>query len=353
MKKTIIILLSIFILGCPTKTNENKNKAKQKVPDEIQKIIDRLTEEQKQGIVKAYLEYVVGPNDARHFLEHEHFKLSPSFEIRIWSDKTLRYGDVVALVDFYDTYEEIVDNKNDALLTIKVSVDRQPNATEKIKDIFKNTGRLLVKALNNNNHFHPLALQEWRRLHDQAIEKAQKAVKEYGKMTEEEVKMKLLEKSESLNDVKKALLINAFADHFLTDAFASGHMRVPIKKLRERYWLPLKGDLHSKIMHDQDNQKGLWVKSNSLPFAWKAYGDGSLHKSTIHENIIIETVKHSTDNIFRTLAGEKADFRRIEDAFPTPLDWRKKHKVKAKFKNGDGTTEIKEVTIKNHRPIFE
>lgn len=65
----------------------------------------------------------------------------------------------------------------------------------------------------------------------------------------------------------------AFGLHFLTDAFSSGHMRVPRKAL-----YPDKG-IAAKVMHDIDGGMGLFVK-NGLGAQWRAYGDGHMHKAS-------------------------------------------------------------------------
>lgn len=55
---------------------------------------------------------------------------------------------------------------------------------------------------------------------------------------------------------RRALYTNAFADHFLTDAFAAGHIRVPRAEIRN--WAEARGlgdkiaGALSKLLHDQD-----------------------------------------------------------------------------------------------------
>jgi hypothetical protein len=80
-------------------------------------------------------------------------------------------------------------------------------------------------------------------------------------------------------DPEKALMIayavNAFADHFLTDLFAAGHMRTPRRKLYESAWNSVTqtaAGICAKGMHDEDNKFGLWVE-NARGDKWVAYGD--------------------------------------------------------------------------------
>lgn len=95
---------------------------------------------------------------------------------------------------------------------------------------------------------------------------------------------------------RRAVFYNAFADHFLTDGFAAGHIRVPRAEIRE--WATSKGYSEklagalSKLLHDQDGHvtsvhgqselkrpdaDGLRVR-NSLPEnnEWSTRCDGQL-----------------------------------------------------------------------------
>jgi hypothetical protein len=70
-------------------------------------------------------------------------------------------------------------------------------------------------------------------------------------------------------DIKLALMFNSFADHFLQDAFAAGHMSVV------RTWR----GLNNKGTHDYYNRVGLSV-SNKLGQQWHTYGDSSYDSTT-------------------------------------------------------------------------
>ncbi|KAJ9638282.1 hypothetical protein H2199_006969 [Coniosporium tulheliwenetii] len=95
--------------------------------------------------------------------------------------------------------------------------------------------------------------------------------------------------SGSTSDLKEAYFMEAFAQHFLTDLFSTGHMRTPRRVLHEPYsdvdpppdgpdypdldlW---PADACAQIMHNEDSANGLWV-SNSLGETWAAYGDRQL-----------------------------------------------------------------------------
>lgn len=73
-------------------------------------------------------------------------------------------------------------------------------------------GRMMKLADNNTDHFLPFAKDAYLAGHELALEKAREASQE----SEREKKMRLLEEAYS---------IDAFACHFLTDSFSSGHLR--------------------------------------------------------------------------------------------------------------------------------
>jgi hypothetical protein len=74
-------------------------------------------------------------------------------------------------------------------------------------------------------------------------------------------------------ELEVAYAINAFADHFLTDLFATGHMRTPRRKLYYYGTITsVVAGLCAKGMHDEENKFGLWVE-NQRGDKWVAYGD--------------------------------------------------------------------------------
>ena len=73
-------------------------------------------------------------------------------------------------------------------------------------------GRIMKLAENNHDHFLPFAKEAYETGHAVALEKARKA----SKAADQDEKIKLLEEAYS---------IDAFACHFFTDSFSSGHIR--------------------------------------------------------------------------------------------------------------------------------
>jgi hypothetical protein len=123
-----------------------------------------------------------------------------------------------------------------------------------------------------------------------------------------------------------AVATEAFACHFLTDLFASGHMRTPRRALGERFGI-LRGALRmSKAMHDEDNAVGLWCTTRA-PAAgprvvWRAFGDGRLlaPESRRHLLQVQEAVRRSVWEIHEARAKrDVADGERAEGRIPVPL----------------------------------
>lgn len=119
---------------------------------------------------------------------------------------------------------------------------------------------------------------------------------------------------------RRALFTNAFADHFLTDGFAAGHVRVPRAEIQT--WgdeignsRKLSGAL-SKLLHDQDGHigtlhsngesaledEGLAVR-NSLGVDWRTRCDGQLFivhpDGGTHIAEPVAAVKESVLELFR------------------------------------------------------
>jgi hypothetical protein len=124
-------------------------------------------------------------------------------------------------------------------------------------------GRFLKLASVNFDHFGADAMAAYRAGHAAACHAARAAAAE----PDDAARRRGLE---------RAYLMNACADHFLTDLFASGHLRVPRRALHERGWIDLVGDLLAKCMHDEDNRRGLAVR-NARGDAWQAFGDQRFH----------------------------------------------------------------------------
>ena len=125
--------------------------------------------------------------------------------------------------DAYDTLaraprEDLQRELNELLAILQKEIQEGPNVDPKILD--KKTGgkwlfglpvkqgRMLQLAENNHDHFLPYAKDAYVTGHQLAIEKA-----------------RLAGTKPNPNLLYEALSMEAFACHFLTDSFASGHIR--------------------------------------------------------------------------------------------------------------------------------
>lgn len=109
-----------------------------------------------------------------------------------------------------------------------------------------------------------------------------------------------------------AYAMNAFADHFLTDLFAAGHMRTPRRSLydsADNDITRMGAGVCAKQMHDEDNKFGLWV-TNSVGDTWVAYGDARYRdKWNAAGRVIVKAaVQQSMDDVWASFAaGNAAD----------------------------------------------
>ncbi len=105
-----------------------------------------------------------------------------------------------------------------------------------------------------------------------------------------------------------AVALVAYGMHFMTDAFASGHMRVP------RALLGSSGAFLSKVMHDIDGEIGLYVR-NDFGQEWRAFGDGSLNTRSDFQKKLIEKLGASNaspaDNLGRILSAMASAMKQL------------------------------------------
>lgn len=212
-------------------------------------------------------------------LEELMARYRPLTDLEIRPGLTLTYGEVVALAgDYYSTPEELA-----AELTPAVAEDIRGVTPQDDGTFLLNTHRgwfdYAMLANENQDHFAPRSWARYARHHAEALRLA-------------------LDR-----DLDAALVRNAFADHFLTDAFASGHLRVPRDAL-----VGLPGALPTRQMHDEENVHGLWVQSAS-GFVWRAYGDDNLGTNPVHLTLTAYAVGLSLQRIFKAyrLEGEALD----------------------------------------------
>lgn len=143
-------------------------------------------------------------------------------------------------------------------------------------------GRYLKLAANNADHFGEWALAAYIAGHTAALQQAV-----------------LAGKSADDKQLELAYAMNAFADHFLTDLFSAGHVRVPRKQVAAVVTPSDLGSLITRFMHDEDSKFGLNV-SNGQGDRWHSYGDKRYFDSVDHRNRqqVKLAVQRSADEIF-------------------------------------------------------
>lgn len=157
-------------------------------------------------------------------------------------------------------------------------------------------GRYLKLASTNWDHFGLHAWTAYNTFHTLAIEKAIAATTD--------------------DALAEAYALNAFGDHYLTDMFASGHIRTPRRELYAKATSKTKataevleeftrlGDIKyagacAKNMHDEDNFNGLWV-ANARGDRWLCYGDTRYRDTENYANALLaqQAVAASIDAVW-------------------------------------------------------
>ena len=124
-------------------------------------------------------------------------------------------------------------------------------------------------AMVNFDHFGPDAVKAYTAGHHEAITAALKA--------RDNVVRGVVTQEVGFLQFQQALAMNAFADHYLSDLFAAGHLRVPRRALTKHEGGSQGGGsaAMSKLMHEEDNTYGLFV-TNARGERWHCYGDAHL-----------------------------------------------------------------------------
>jgi hypothetical protein len=143
-------------------------------------------------------------------------------------------------------------------------------------------GRYLKLAANNADHFAEWALLAYIAGHTAALQQAVAA-----------------RNSGDEQSLERAYAMNAFADHYLTDLFSAGHLRVPRKQLAAVVTPSDLGSLITRFMHDEDSKFGLNVR-NANGEQWRAYGDKRYFDAIDDANRVQvnQAVQASADEIF-------------------------------------------------------
>jgi hypothetical protein len=120
---------------------------------------------------------------------------------------------------------------------------------------------------------------------------------------------------------------DAFACHYLSDMFASGHLRTPRKAVNHGktscapVWNEMLGNYMSKLMHDEENKGGLWVHDR-LGNAWMAFGDHEFAYPINKENRIrqLATLQASVDEVYDAYITKQVKDTNLPEYFPVADD---------------------------------
>lgn len=131
----------------------------------------------------------------------------------------------------------------------------------------------------------------------------------------------LMDEGQRLQQLAYAYTLEAFACHFLTDLFASGHLRVPTSALFFEFG-PAISSLLITFMHNEDNYAGLNV-INDNGDAWKAYGDAHLFETdnqTTRRTAIqaLKLIINEVHNAFLTGNLPNNDYSQAYKLLPKP-----------------------------------
>jgi hypothetical protein len=195
----------------------------------------------------------------------------------------LRYGELVALSgDFYESPEALLEERPSALPWLYEGNDlsdlrryfadelawieaRLNGAGDPVYPDYNvrfswNAKAYVELALRNTDHFGWHNVRAYCRHHARALDLA------------------LAARGRDDETFRQALYTSAFADHFLTDGFAAGHVRVPRAQIRA--WAEETGrgeklaGVLSKVLHDQDGHVDAGSLHGQVDENARAPGDG-------------------------------------------------------------------------------
>jgi len=235
-------------------------------------------------------------------------------KIKVRTDLELTLGQIISLMgDFYATWQAMKAAPKSEIDKILAVMDKERLGTAKNPNAEYETitkGRYTQLARENAPHFAPKNKEAWKELHVQAIQMAK------------------LSKQENLTGdddaYQEALGMDAAGGHFLTDAFASGHLMdsTKVQAAIQNYLLanPIRTEnpemqtvvaglqaaglaisLTLKNIHDRMNAEGFEV-TNAQGMKWRTYGDNHLKNA-----VETQRVAASRQQINQARNGESPD----------------------------------------------
>jgi hypothetical protein len=179
----------------------------------------------------------------------------------------------------------IADEKSETAGIDEVTANETEIALESTK------GNFLILAEHNLDHFNKQALDAFETGYMLAMQAALDA-------------SMLSDQTAKQNKLAYAYALLAFACHFMTDLFASGHMRTPRANLEAQFGAEI-GSLLSLFQHNEDGDSGLEVTANDA--IWRAYGDGHLFekKSKENQDRALQAVQVAVNEIHQVFLEQK------------------------------------------------
>lgn len=164
-------------------------------------------------------------------------------------------------------------------------------------------GRYMKISISNVDHFGSYAWIAYNVGHKIALEQAV-----------------IAKQTKDLKRLEIAYAMNAYASHFLSDSFASGHIRPPRIELVQHIHPSIYGYMLVNFMHYEENEAGIHVHNRNGD-EWIAYGDRYFfnHHNIENRKLLQQALQISTKEIFQAyLSGhiEKHDI--VKRLIPIP-----------------------------------
>lgn len=192
---------------------------------------------------------------------------------------------------------------------------------------FEKLGNFVSLLTNNKSHFPRHSWSAYRKHHRAALNSA---LCYYDKKRRPEVHLPrpCVQDESSRSHLTDAIVLEGFAQHFLQDSFASGHIGASYKSAGLFSGVESKKQLQHA--HDTLNMIGIEVyfpffNISQIKDPWIAFGDQHLliPESSLHRKIILHIATQSILEVLQAAAtGPKSAFCKMcsDDIFPIPKD---------------------------------
>ena len=200
----------------------------------------------------------------------------------------------------FDTYQKYLPEILDVYRQMVAELDAQITAGQKLdishKYDFKfnsatggwgwyasllNWGLYLELADRNYDHFGKEAVKTYLTAHEKALNLAANAKTD--------------------DELRTAYFVDGFGAHFLSDLFASGHVRVPRYEmaLHCKNSVVLSTSLNAKAIHDEDGDSGLTL-INGRGESWLAKGDKNYYtlENMADRQRVVAALQQSVDQVY-------------------------------------------------------